>query len=177
MVAIIVITFAIGIGIYILFEGKPIKTTQKRELGTPTQDSVPEDKAAHHKPGEAARNIIAQIKAGKKTLELDDIFATAQEFSADNRLEDAHLLLFYAARSGHIPSARTLGGIYDPNNYDSSKSIIDEPDLTQAYKWYKIAADSGDQVAIDRLIKLKVIVKETADQGSEEAKALILKWN
>ena len=177
VLVIIVITLVIGIGLYILFEDQPGTTTQRYKSKDPTQQREAEELAQRYKPGEAARNIIAQIKAGELSSDLGYIFTRAQEFSAENRLEDAHLLLFYAARSGHVPSARLLGGMYDPNNYEPAKSIIDKPDLTQAYKWYKIAADSGDEVAKDRLAKLKVTVKEAADKGNEEAKILILKWN
>lgn len=177
MLVIIIITLVIGIGLYILFEDQPGKTIQGHKTQDPMYQPNTGDSAQRSKAGDAARNIIAQIKASNKLPNLDNIFTKAQKFSAESQLEDAHLLLFYAARSGHIPSALMLGGMYDPNNYNSSKSIIDKPDLTQAYKWYKMAADSGDEVATKRLAKLKVTVKEAAEKGSEEAKILILKWN
>lgn len=177
VVAILVITLIIGIGLYILFEDQPGYESQRQKPQQAKLQPRADKPLQHDKPGEAARAIIAQIKMGEISSNLDNVFTRAQEFSNAGQLEDAHLLLFYAARLGHISSARTLGGMYDPNYFDNSESIIDEPDLTQAYKWYKIAADSGDEMAADRLVKLKLAVKEAADKGSEEAKALLLKWN
>jgi hypothetical protein len=177
VLAIIVITLAIGVGLFILLEDQPEQLISLQKPQRPTPQPSTGISEQRQKPGNAARALIAQIKASKTSPQLDDIFAKAQEFNSTGQLEDAYLLLFYAARLGHIPSAGVLGGIYDPNHFNESKSIIDEPDLTQAYKWYKIAADSGDDIAANRLAQLKIAVEKAADKGSEEAKALLLKWN
>jgi TPR repeat protein len=53
---------------------------------------------------------------------------------------------------------------------------MDEPDLAQSYKWYKIAADAGDPVALERLSELKILVELAASSGDEEAEMLLLNW-
>ena len=128
-------------------------------------------------PGDHARAIIAHLKEEGSQPDLDELFERAEQFGSEGQLTDAHLLLFYAARSGHMASARELGAMYDPVHHSSKTSIMDEPDYTQALKWYKQAAEAGDPEANARLEQLKLWMERAAAEGDEDAKRLLLQWN
>ena len=129
-----------------------------------------------YSPGDQARALIAQLKEQQGRPDLDILFDHSEEFIATSQLEDAHLLLFYAARLGHAPSARVLASMYDPNHHSNLTSIMDKPDPAQAYKWYKIAADAGDGEARARLSVLRSLVEQNARKGNDQAKLLLLQW-
>ena len=159
IVTIVALIAAIAVGLYFLFERIP---EPSRPIAV--------------KPGDQARAIITQIKDQGDLANLDDTFSKAQAFIDSGRLTDAHLLLFYAARKGHPSSARLLGGMYDPITHSSTSSIMDEPDVAQAYKWYKKAIEGGDRTAEIRLEALKVWVERKASEGNEQAKSLLEQW-
>lgn len=135
---------------------------------------VPEP--AVYVPGEKARSMIADLKAKGTQPDLDKLFNYSENLITKGELEDAHLLLFYAARLGHIQSARVLGGMYDPNYYSADTSIMDKPDPAQAYKWYKKAAEGGDKKADQQLADLRILVEQDARRGQEESKLLLQRW-
>jgi len=172
ILALIIITFIIAAGLYFLFENQD-------QFQPPGQVKIPQQpttEVIQRNQQSQGRAIIARLKAQRQKPDLDDVFRQAEAFILKGQLEDAHLLLFFAARLGHPMSARTLGSMFDPNHHTSSTSLMDEPDLAQSYKWYKIAADAGDPVALERLSELKILVELAASSGDEEAKMLLLNW-
>ncbi|MEN8131264.1 MAG: hypothetical protein ABFS45_13935 [Pseudomonadota bacterium] len=169
----VVITLAIAAGLYFLFESQ--QRLQPNVATSPIRQQS--SSKPQPRPGDLARSMIAELKAQDiKIHDLDRVYKRAEIFIAEGQLDDAHLLLFFAARKAHPMSARVLGGMYDPNHLNSSTSLTKEPNLTQAYKWYKIAADAGDQIAAQRIEKLKDLVEHAAIRGNEEAKVLLLMW-
>lgn len=128
------------------------------------------------RPGDRARALIDGIRRGGQEPDLESVYRRAERFIADGKLTDAHLLLFYAARRGHILAARELGGMYDPIYFSTATSIMDEPDPAQAYKWYRRAAEGGDEIAQVRLLALKAWVEQAAAQGDEGARLLLMAW-
>ncbi len=137
---------------------------------------IKEPEPAVYVPGEQARSMIADIKAKGTQPDLDGLFNYSETLISKGKLEDAYLLLFYAARLGHIQSARVLGDMYDPNHFSADKSIMDKPDPSQAYKWYKKAAEGGDKTAEQRLADLRIFVEQDARRGQEESKLLLQRW-
>jgi hypothetical protein len=172
ILALIIITFIIAAGLYFLFENQD----QFQPSGQVKIPQQPTTEITKHKQQSQGRAIIARLKAQQQKPDLDDVFRQSETFILKGQLEDAHLLLFFAARLGHPMSARTLGSMYDPNHHTSSTSLMDEPNLAQSYKWYKIAADTGDPVALERLSELKILVELAASSGDEEAEMLLLNW-
>lgn len=157
----------IGVVVFLLVE-QPMDEPHR-----PQPVAAPEHAA---KPGAQARALIAQIKAQGVNPDLDAVFARAEQFVASGELTEAHLLLFFAARKAHAPSARVLGGMSDPMHHSQTSSIMDKPDFVQAHKWYKQAAGAGDQVAKLRLDVLKLWVERAAQQGNEQARQLLTQW-
>lgn len=128
------------------------------------------------RPGDEARALIEGIRQGGQKPDLEPVYRRAERFIGDGKLTDAHLLLFFAARRGHVLAARELGGMYDPIYFSTATSIMDEPDPAQAYKWYRRAADGGDEIARMRLLALKAWVEQAARQGDEGARLLLMAW-
>jgi TPR repeat protein len=157
---VLLVTAIIAVGVYLLFE----KTSPTRTRPM-------------NKPGDQARAIISDVKAQQGEADFDQLFAQADKFITGGKLEDAYLLLFFAARKGHAPSARVLGSLYDPRYYSPTKSIFEKPDLAQAYKWYKKAKDAGDKIAEERLRTLRSLVDKAAKQGDQEARMLLFEWD
>ncbi len=124
--------------------------------------------------GERARAMIAEIRARDGEVDLEGLYAEAMRFRDGGAAADAHLLLFFAARQGHIASARELGRTYDPAHH--AAGIVAEPSLPQAYKWYRLAADGGDSAALDALTALRARVEQAAAGGDEDASLLLSRW-
>jgi hypothetical protein len=127
-------------------------------------------------PGQEARALIERIRHGDQEPDLESVYRKAERYKADGKLTDAHLLLFFAARRGHVLAARELGGMYDPVYFSTATSIMDEADPTQAYKWYRRAAEGGDDIAQERLLALKAWVEQAAKQGDGRARLLLMTW-
>lgn len=131
--------------------------------------------AVDDSPGGRARALIAQMRASGD-LRLDDVFAAATAAQADGRLADAYLLLFFAAREGHVGAALALGSQADPATRDPANSVFESVDLTQAHKWYALAAQSGDAEAAERLADLRNRVERQAAAGDPLAQRITLLW-
>ena len=157
---VLLVTAIIAVGVYLLFE-----------------ETSPPKTRPMNKPGDQARAIISDVKTQPGRADFNQLFAQADKFMTEGELEDAHLVLFFAARKGHAPSARVLGSMYDPRYYSPTKSIMDEPDLAQAYKWYKKAKEAGDKIAAERLSTLRFLVEKAARQGDQAAQILLLQWD
>jgi TPR repeat protein len=154
-------------------------------LDQPAQEPLPVEQAPveepavaepmDDRPGAKARLLIAQMRSSGN-IDLDKAFAEAGAAQAAGDLSDAYLLYFFAAREGHVASALALGRQADPASHDPANSVFEEPDLNQAHKWYRIAADSGDADGRKRLAALRARVDEMAADGDPQAQRISLLW-
>lgn len=126
-------------------------------------------------PGTSARELIARMRAtGQGSL--DDLYLAARKAQAAGGLSDAYLLYFFAAREGHAPSALVLAEQSDPAHFVPGHSLFDTPDLAQAHKWYRAAADSGDTEGRKKLEALRARIERMAADGNPEAQRIALQW-
>jgi hypothetical protein len=126
--------------------------------------------------GDRARAIIASLRAEDTEPNPDEVFGHAEQLQNERQLDDAYLLYRFAARQGHAQAALVLGSQADPAFYTSEISILPMPDLEQAYKWYSVAAAAGNEEAETRLQSLRERIEQSAANGSERAKRLMLQW-
>lgn len=125
--------------------------------------------------GEYARTFIAGQR-DDGTPDLTAAYAEAERLRSEERLTDAWLIHFYAARQGHAPSALVLGTLSDPTYHAAGMGALDEPDPAQALKWYRVAADAGDTEAARRLSDLHARLQQAADDGDAAAQRLLLQF-
>jgi len=167
-----ILAVVIAVGAYYLFMGEgsdfPLFRQPATTIATPPEGTV---------PGEAARKLIREARAGGRTPDIERLFPIANGFQREGRVTDAHLMFFYLARSGHGESARLLAEMYDPLYYSSASSMMDEPDPEQAWKWYSQATRAGDTVAPERLAALRTWAEDAASRGNEDAEKLLFQWN
>lgn len=126
--------------------------------------------------GDAARELVAELRREGRPYDLDAVAARADAYEQEARLADAYLLLFFAAREGHAPSALALGERVDPSRFDQTSRYLDRPDAVQALKWYQRAAELGHDEGARRLEELRGWVEARAAEGDEEAQRLALGW-
>ncbi len=127
------------------------------------------------RPGARARALIARMRADGN-IDLDQIVASAKRSQISGELADAYLLYFFAAREGSVAAALELGKQADPASRDPLSSVFEGPDLNQAHKWYRIAAENGDTEARDRLADLHARVEKMAASGDPQAQRISLLW-
>lgn len=126
-------------------------------------------------PGARARAFIAKLRSSGD-IPLDEVFAAATEAQDRRELADAYLLYFFAAREGHAKSALALGRQADPATRDPANSVFEAADLTQAHKWYQIAARNGADQAPTYLNDLRSRVEQLAAGGDPQAQRITLLW-
>jgi len=131
---------------------------------------------ARQNPGDSARAVVAEFRAKKGAANLKQIVKSAEAFKAKGKYTDAYLLYFFAAREGYAPAAQVLARMYDPAHYSKQTSMLDQPDLVQAYKWYRQAARGGQAAAQRELNDFRARMEQLAAGGSAEAKQLALQW-
>lgn len=141
---------------------------------TPLQTVAPA--MTEEERGDSGRDVIAALRADPAGVDYDKAHRRAQEFQAAGRAADAQLLLFFAARGGHGPAAFDLASLYDPIPQSRGTGVLEEPDPTQAYKWYVAARDAGVDAADERLDDLGKWVETAAAAGNAEAERLLLQW-
>lgn len=155
------------------------------EMAAPPQTDqaipLPPDEAegtAIRRAGDRARAVIAGLRADTANANPnpEEVFGHAEQLQSENHLDDAYLLYRFAARQGHAQAALFLGSQADPAFYTSEISILPMPDLEQAYKWYRVAADAGNEEAVTRLQSLREQVEQAAAEGDESARRLMLQW-
>ena len=127
-------------------------------------------------PGTRARALIAGVRAEGDSEDLGSLFAAAEEARLAGEKADAYMLYFYAARNGNSASALALGTQADPATRDPATSVFESADLTQAHKWYEMAAQGGDATARARLADLRARVEQLADSGDVQAQRIALMW-
>lgn len=152
----------------------PPQADQTIPLPQPTTDEA--DGTAILRAGDRARVVIAGLRADNADANSEEVFGHAEQLQSENHLDDAYLLYRYAARQGHAQAALVLGFQADPAFYTSEISILPMPDLEQAYKWYRVAADAGNEEAVTRLQSLREQVEQSAAEGDESARRLMLQW-
>jgi hypothetical protein len=64
----------------------------------------------------------------------------------------------------------------DPTYFKNGNELLEEPDPTQAYKWYSMAAASQVEQAEERLSNLRNSVEAAATKGDLSAQRLLLNW-
>jgi TPR repeat protein len=167
LIVIIVVAVALlaGAGYFFFFRAPP-------EIVVPSVALPPAAKEA--KP-EEAREIISQQKETTET-DFDKSYKQALQFMDDGQMADAQLLLFYAARGGHGPSALVLAGLYDPVGFNPATSLMEKPDAFQAFKWYNKALEAGEEQAAGPLEELKSWCEAAAADGDQQAAQVLLQW-
>jgi hypothetical protein len=126
--------------------------------------------------GDRARAFIYELRSGGAQPDADVVFAEAERLKQEGDLEDAYLLYRYAARNGQTQAALILGTWSDPAFHATANSYLPEPEPGQAYKWYSIAADGGDEEAPQRLLALHQHLQREAAAGDKQARRLLLQW-
>lgn len=126
--------------------------------------------------GDAAREIIEELESAPAGVNYSEAYSRAQGFRAEGRYADAQLLYFFAARGGHAPAAFDLATFYDPVHFSPGRSLLDEPDPFQAYRWYRAARDAGHATAAERLAELRTWAEQAAEDGDAAARRLLLQW-
>ena len=91
-------------------------------------------------------------------------------------MADAQLLYFFAARGGYAPAAFDLATFNDPNHADTASGLVAAPDPFQAYRWYTVARDAGDERASQRLEELRAWAESASRSGDGDAERLLLQW-
>jgi TPR repeat protein len=140
-----------------------------------TQVQTPATTEVDDSPGARARTLISTMRTAGG-VDLDKVLTGAAQAQADGKLVDAYMLYFFAAREGSGPAALELGKQADPATRDPLNSVFGTPDLSQAYKWYKIAAGNGESEARDRLADLQARVEQMAAGGDPQAQRISLLW-
>ncbi|MDH3531713.1 MAG: hypothetical protein OEO82_02225 [Gammaproteobacteria bacterium] len=144
------------------------------EPGRPIETVQPAQSAAER--GDTAREIIAQLESAPSGPDYAEAHTRAQEFVADGRSADAQLLFFFAARGGHAPAAFDLATFNDPSYFETASGLVAAPDPFQAYRWYTVARDAGDERAAKRLAELRAWAEAASLSGDEAADRLLLQW-
>ena len=139
--------------------------------------AVGEDEGtATQREGDKARAIVAKLRTENAEPEPGEVFAQAEQLQSEGQLEDAYLLYRLAARQGHAQAALVLGTQADPAFYTSEASVLPGPDPQQAYKWYLAATEAGNEEAVQRLLRLREHVEQSAADGNAAARRLMLQW-
>jgi TPR repeat protein len=154
----------------LLAEG-PAEAGVEAPVSEPSTEPAPVD----DRPGARARALIAEMRAAGD-IQPDQVFEAAQKAQQDGEMADAYLLYFFAAREGHSGAALTLGAQADPATRDPADSVFQDADLTQAHKWYQMAAQLGDTEAEKRLADLRSRVEQMAAGGDPQAQRISLLW-
>lgn len=178
LAAIVVLVLLVaGIGIYLLRD-KP-ETVQ---IPQPVPGDAPprvletvEPAKTEEERGDTAREVIAELRKNPAEIDYAEALERAREFQAAGSFADAQLLYFFAARGGYGPAAFELASLQDPNHFSAETGLMDKPDPFQAYKWYSLARDTGDQEAATRLTELRAWA-EAAAANDPEAERLLMQW-
>jgi len=179
----IVVCIIVVLGTYWLFrdtteppviEQETAGDTLPRMANLPPKEYVVEPLAPPSYPSDAplieqARNALREEVDAAEAVTLARSFPEHPE-----RADAAFLLLEYAADSGNSEAALEVAQYYDPLYTGPGGSIRKNPE--EAYEWYQEAIIGGQEVARDRLDKLRQWVEEKAAQGSGEARDLLKGW-
>jgi hypothetical protein len=140
-----------------------------------TVETVEPAKSAEER-GDTAREIVAQLESAPDGPDFAEAHARAQEFLDSGKVADAQLLYFFAARGGYAPAAFDLATFNDPNHAGTASGPVAAPDPFQAYRWYTVARDAGDERASQRLEELRAWAESASLSGDGDAERLLLQW-
>lgn len=151
---------------------EPSPATEAETSPAEAETAVTESGSA--RDGDAARRYLAE--AAVEGLTGDAIFSRAGEFVAQGQLADAWLLYFKASKDGHAGAAMALAEQADPQFFKAGETVLSQPDVVQAHKWYLQAQRSGSELAGQRLQQLLAGLEKSAQAGDEQAAVLLQKW-
>lgn len=146
-----------------------------RPSGSAVELTAPPPPTSRQARPDSAREVISALK-DSTSIDYAAAYESAGEFFDSGELADAQLLYFFAARGGNGPAALALAAMYDPVDFDASKSLMDEPDIFQAYKWYGKALEAGETTAAGHLNALRAWTEQAAANGDQKAEQLLLQW-
>lgn len=161
------------------------QSTEKLPLPSATQTSEALELALPPPPGgiatvtnggDVARAFIYKLRSNGATPDTEVVFTEAERMQDAGNLLDAYLLYRFAARHGQPQAALLLGTQADPAYHTAASSYLPEAEPAQAYKWYSMAATSGNEEATLRLQALQKRVQQDAAAGDEQARRLLLQW-
>lgn len=135
---------------------------------------VDADASAMRHDGDAARAYLAQ--SDDEALAASAVYAKAQEFRSLRQFADAWLLYFKAAKDGHAEAAMALAEQADPSYFKADETVLSQPDVVQAHKWYLQAQRNGSEQAGQRLQQLLADLEKSAQAGDEQAAVLLETW-
>ncbi len=135
---------------------------------------VDADTSAIQHEGDAARTYLAQ--ATGEGLAASAVYAKAQEFRSRRQFGDAWLLYFKAAKDGHAEAAMALAEQADPRYFKADETVLSQPDVVQAHKWYLQAQRNGSEQAGQRLQQLLADLEKSVQADDEQAAVLLETW-
>ena len=165
----------IAIAAVLLMRPKPEPIPEPTPGPSRPVETVEPAKSAEER-GDTAREIVAQLEAAPDGPDFAEAHARAQEYLAGGQLADAQLLYFFAARGGYAPAAFDLATFNDPNHAETASGPVVTPDPFQAYRWYTVARDAGDERASQRLAELRAWAESASRSGDGDAERLLLQW-
>jgi len=125
-------------------------------------------------PGGAARAMIRELRTNPPP-DLDRAYAAGQDFQGQEKLDDAYLMYFFAAREGHGAASMVLAREADPATFREG-GLFKAPDELQANKWYERARAGEIPGATEALANLRSRVEEAALAGDQRARRIMLQW-
>lgn len=180
----VIIAIIALIMVFIFFSGRSSTTTEMISLSA--NQNVPKFSGEIKRPAvEAvmapvaldARELIRSVREKNRPYPLDELYDRALSERADNNMENAHLLFFFCAREGHLPSILMMGEMADPLLFNADNSLLDQADAIQAYKWYKIAIERNSAIAQIKMDALQQWAESEANTGNQTAQQLLLNFN
>ncbi len=177
----IIIAVIFVLMVIVFFSGRTGTTTEKISLSASQSTPNPKfsgeiTRKVQAPPGVAARELIRQARENKRPYPLAELYQTAIDKQTNDDLADAHLLFFFSAREGHLPSILKMAEMSDPTLFEDGSTLLDQADPVQAYKWYHIASQRGDVKAKVKLLALKDWAVKNADNGHKSAQQLLLNF-
>jgi len=165
--------------VLVFFSGRSGTTTEEISLGA--NQNTPKfagdiDRPSTLAAGLEARELIRQAREKKRPYPLEKLHAVALERQQENNMADAHLLFFFCAREGYLPSILKMGEMSDPLTFNEQNSLLDQADSIQAYKWYRIAIERENSEAQKKMNLLHEWAKSQADRGNVSAQQLLLNF-
>lgn len=160
------VLLAAGAAAYMLWnDSKEVVPEPEPKTEPETQPKPEPEPVAQAEPSLASVRefLAASPVAGDARVKADGL-------SADGKLPDAQFLLYkYAAEKGDAQAARSMGEFYDPNTWEQGKSPMPAPNVEQAERWLKQAAEAGDAQAQYRYGMLLKQGRTDAPDGPEQA--------
>ncbi|MEL7448588.1 MAG: hypothetical protein AAFN78_05225 [Pseudomonadota bacterium] len=153
----------------------PVPAPMADDTDEPGGETVAPAETAEQR-GDTAREIVAAMKASGIDIDYADAYARAGAFHAEGKLADAQLLYFFAARGGNADAAFTLASMYDPLHHGEQPTLMNKPDMVQAFQWYTQASSAGIAAAGERLTALRQWTEQAAASGDIQAEQLLLQW-